>query len=141
MNIVREEMNLKFAEGFAEGIASLTARIREELMDDTNEDGFERLFKILIKFGNLSEKEIEEICELKNLDAVQRKMYKQFAEGVATVRSDIRQKLILAIRHNKSSEWIRELIELGKFTDQEVREIYSEAKNSYTQCSIFAKSP
>ena len=141
MSIVREEMNLKFAEGFAEGIASLTARIREELMEATNEDGFERLFKILIKFGNLSEKEIEEICELKNLDAVQRKMYKQFAEGVATVRSDIRQKLILAIRHNKSSEWIRELIELGKFTDQELREIYTEAKNSYTQCSIFTKSP
>jgi hypothetical protein len=45
MNIIHEEMNLKFAEGFAEGIASLTARIREELMDATNEDGFERFLK------------------------------------------------------------------------------------------------
>jgi hypothetical protein len=69
------------------------------------------------------------------------KCISSFAEGVATVRLDIRQKLILAIRYNKPSEWIRELIELGKFTDQELREIYTEAKNSYTQCSIFAKSP
>jgi len=134
MNIVREEMNLKFAEGFAEGVATLIARIREELMDATNEDGFERLFKILIKFGNLSEKEIEEICELKNLDVVQRKMYKQFAEGVATVRSEIRQKLIIALRHNKPGEWIRELIELSKFTDQEVRGIYTEARKAFDLC-------
>lgn len=124
MDVINEEMIKKYAEG----VASVKARIREELINAIKEGESEKLVQILIRTGGFTEKEIEEIYELKDMSIVQREIHKQFARGVASVRSNIRQKFIIAIKQNKPSEWLQELIDLGRFTDQEVKEIFTESR-------------
>ncbi|WP_019123924.1 hypothetical protein [Brevibacillus massiliensis] len=62
------------------------------------------------------------------MNIVREEMEKQFIQGFELARSNIRKELIDAIKEGEPERVIRRLIRAGEFTDEEVKEIYEEAK-------------
>lgn len=62
------------------------------------------------------------------MNIVRKEMEKQFNQGFEMARSNIRKELIEAIREGEPERVIKRLINAGKFTDEEVKEIVEEAK-------------
>ncbi|WPS85659.1 hypothetical protein SMD22_00980 (plasmid) [Brevibacillus halotolerans] len=85
------------------------------------------IFVLTMKYlGENGQNKIWEV--LKDMNIVQEEMKKQYEQGYDDMRRNIRQKILLAIKEDRSDEWIQELIDLGRFTKEEVAEIYAEAK-------------